>query len=266
MATVPISETRRWSWRSVVFTLLVAFFGLQSFIIGIFVIAPSPWRPETLPEHIAPWHAAQSAAVVGLLTGALLLAGLWHPERKPALFQLFAFNMIQGVIIALLRINVLGFELFGWLMFALSALILALYPRPRALWSLVGEGPASKSLFVLAASVGLLLIPDILRHLQWQLAGIGGEQLRRFFWLQTIGVDITLILSGLLVARKRPGWRILGLLLGTAYLYLGVVAMTIPNESGSWGMIGGALAVLAGISYWALTLWEPRYQSPGSVE
>lgn len=266
MATVPISKTRRWSWRSVVFTLLVAFFGLQSFIIGIFVIAPSPWRPETLPEHIAPWHAAQSAAVVGLLTGALLLAGLWHPEKKAVLFQLFAFNMLQGVIIALLRINVLGFELFGWLMFALSVLILALYPQPRALWNLTGEGPLSKPLLILTVIVGILLIPDMVRHVQWQLAGIGGEQLRRFFWLQTIGMDITLILAGLLVARKRPGWQILGLLLGTAYLYLGVVAMTIPDESGSWGMIGGTLAVLAGISYWALTLWETRYQSLESVE
>jgi hypothetical protein len=257
MATLVTSATRRWNWRTIVFTLLIVFFGLQSFIVGIIVIAPSPWRsPETLPAQVTPWHSAQSAAMVGLLTGVLLLTALWHPEKKPVLFQLFALSMFQGVIIALLRINVLGFELYTWIFFALSALMLALYPQPRALWSLTGEGPVSKSLLVLTIVVGMLLVPDILRHLQWQIAGIGGEQLRRFFWLQTIGIDITLVLAGLLASLKRPGWQILGLLLGTTFLYFGIVAMTIPDEPASWGIIGGSLSVLSGIGYWALTLWE----------
>ena len=65
-------------------------------------------------------------------------------------------------------------------------------------------------------------------------------------------------MASLLTAIKQPGWQVLGVLLGIAYLYLGVVAVTQPEEMGSWGTIGGILASVGGLGYIALTVWEAR--------
>ena len=75
-----------------------------------------------------------------------------------------------------------------------------------------------------------------------------------------------LIGIGFLTAIKRPGWQVLGILLGIVYLYLGIVAITIPNEIGSWGTVGGILSILGGVAYLVLTVWEMRRSTPANSE
>jgi len=263
MATIAPSATTRWNWRTIAFTTLVALFGLQAFIVGIFFIARSPWAdPATLPDGITPWHSAQAAMLVGLLSGTLLLIGVWRPQQKPVLFQLFGVFMLQAILIALLRIQPLGFDPVGWVNLALTVLMLVLYPRFRDLFSLKGDGRLSRPLLALAVVISMLLLWDAARNLQWQWAGIGGESARRYFWLQTALANLALAIAGGLTAIKRPGWQVLGVLLGLGYLYLGIVALTIAPETGSWGAVGGAVSALVGIGYCAVTLWEARRARP----
>ena len=71
---------------------------------------------------------------------------------------------------------------------------------------------------------------------------------------------------GLLAAIKRPGWQVLGVLLGIALLYMGAVALTIPDETESWGTFGGILSIVGGVGYLAITFWEMRKQQSVPVE
>lgn len=260
MATIAPSAAAHWNWRAIAFTALAVVFGLQGFIVGMFILAPGPWAaPGALPSHLTRWHVGQAAMAAGLLSGALLLIGAWRPQRKPVLFQLFGLLMVQAVVIALLRIQPLGVDLMGWINLTVGILLLALYPQSRELLSLTGEGPRSRPLLALTAAIGILLLWDAGRNLLWQWTGIGGESARRYFWLETALINVTLVVAGILTAIKRPGWPVLGVLLGIGYVYLGIVALTIPPETGSWGTIGGAVAVLLGAGYSAVTLWEARH-------
>jgi uncharacterized membrane protein len=259
MTTLAPSIAARWNWRTIAFTILAALFGLQGLIIGVLIIGPGPWRdPATLPTGLTSWHVAQSAVGLSLLFGALLLIGLRRPQHKAALFQLFACVLLSNIVIALLRIPALGFDLGGWVLTALAVLMLVLYPWPRELFSLKGAGPLSRPLLMLTLALGLLLLWDAVHNVQWQLAGVGGEQSRHIIWLEAAFFNLGLFIAGYLTAIKRPGWAVLGVLLGLTYLYLGIVALTIPARNGSWGAFGGAVAVLAGIAYCALTVWEAR--------
>jgi hypothetical protein len=53
----------------------------------------------------------------------------------------------------------------------------------------------------------------------------------------------------LLVASRRPSRSPLAFMLGLELLYLGVVAISVPNAPGSWGIAGGAISVFGGLIY-----------------
>jgi hypothetical protein len=63
-------------------------------------------------------------------------------------------------------------------------------------------------------------------------------------------VKAALALAGVLAASRGPGWRILRGLCSAVWLYSGVVAaLVLPHHPGSWGRIGGAAALLAGVGF-----------------
>ena len=65
-----------------------------------------------------------------------------------------------------------------------------------------------------------------------------------------------LALAGVLAASRGPGWRILRALCSAGWLYLGMVAaLVLPHHPGSWGRIGGGVAVLVGIGF-GLAAWR----------
>jgi hypothetical protein len=266
--TTTIQATKRWHWRTIAYSILAGLIALQSLIVGLFIIAPSPWQPLN-PDTpwLMKWHNAHSAMGVGVLIGILLLATLWRPQNKAGLLQVFLVeSIVLGPVIALLRIPYFGFEPSSWVMYALMALLIILSPSRSQLFSLKGGGPTSKSLLILTIAAGLLLLPDLWQNLQWQITGFGGDPAHRYFWLETIFFNLILIGGGFLTAIKRPGWRVLGILLGIIYLYFGIVAITIPNETGSWGTVGGILSLLGGVAYLALTFWEIRRGAPAILK
>ena len=59
-----------------------------------------------------------------------------------------------------------------------------------------------------------------------------------------------LALAGVLAASRGPGCRILRGLCSAVWLYLGLVAcLSLPHRPGSWGRLGGAAALLAGVGF-----------------
>jgi hypothetical protein len=69
-------------------------------------------------------------------------------------------------------------------------------------------------------------------------------------------LTIVLVLAGVSAATRRPGWRALGFLTGLTYLYLGAAAISLPNQVGSWGTVGGIAGMLGGLAFIVVTLWE----------
>jgi hypothetical protein len=268
MATITtIKGTKRWHWRRIAYSILAGLFALMSLFIGA-ILAPTPWQPlDPAMPWLTKWHTAGGAMENALLVGVLLLATLWRPQKKAGLMQLlFWETLISAPIIALLRIFYLGFDLSSWLFYALMAVLFVLSPVRGQLFSLKGEGAASKPLLVLTIAAGLLLVPDLFRNAQWQITGFGGDHALRYLWLEMIFGIMTLVGGGFLTAIKRPGWQVLGILLGISYLYLGIVAISIPDEIGSWGTVGGILSILGGVAYLALTLWEMRRSAPANTK
>ncbi len=251
-------KKRRISWRTIVFITVAALAGLL--YLTNLPLALSPWLPTlaaTIYGYPYPelnqWHNTIQGVVSGLLFSGTLLALLWQPRERPLLMQ----YVVVGALVAILtNIFFIG-PLF--LILALPAILTIIaYPAPRALLSMPKMASMSRLLLGLTILAVILLVPLIGRELIWQIQGVGGEQASTAQWSSDVEHTLGLLLAALFASAKRPGWSILGLLTGVAFLFLGIAALSIPNQVGSWGSIGGILGILGGLSYLAVTLFEMR--------
>lgn len=71
-----------------------------------------------------------------------------------------------------------------------------------------------------------------------------------------------LSLAGFLAATRRPGWPVLGVLVGLALLHQGAAAVTLPYQPGSLGLTGGGMALGGGLLFIIVTLIEMRKPHP----
>ena len=60
------------------------------------------------------------------------------------------------------------------------------------------------------------------------------------------------VIAGFLALTKRPGWKVLGILVSLTLVYMSVAALLLPTQAGSWGMSDGVLSVLGGLAIWRL--------------
>ena len=138
------------------------------------------------------------------------------------------------------------------------AILAAAYPRLRDLLNFRREASLSYPLLAITVVAAILLAPIIARELNYQILGMTQQDVHalNFHWLTSVALALLLILGGSLASTRRPGWRALAVIIGIAYLYLGSMALLQPDYAGSWGTIGGVLALLAGLAYMSVTLLE----------
>ena len=111
-----------------------------------------------------------------------------------------------------------------------------------------------------------MLFPSLWRALQAQVAG-ADELALTYGWASTVEHLVNLWLMALLAASRRPGSTLLALLVAACLLYLGVAAIAVPGNPGSWGFSGGAIAIAGGAIYLALWILAPRLPEPeGGVQ
>jgi FtsH-binding integral membrane protein len=130
---------------------------------------------------------------------------------------------------------------------------------------------------VLSLLLAVLLAPSAWHDLTHQISFPAAGYAQSGEWIYSVLLAVLLVFGGLLSATERAGWNVLGILIGVALLYLGVAALVAPSSPGSWGTLGGVLAVLGGVAYISFTCYEmwkvakrpalsPRHQSPSSGE
>ena len=212
------------------------------------------------PSIIHRWHEAQSGALMTILFGGSLLALLWKPQNKPLLMQYILLSI--GIVCLFFAtatgsgfmpvVLVIGVVLIG--------ILAAAYPRPRDLLNFRSEVSLSYPLLAITVVAAILLAPVIARELNYQILGMTQQDVHalNYHWLTSVVLALLLILGGSMAATRRPGWRALACIVGIAYLYLGSMALMLPDYAGSWGTIGGVLGLLAGLSYMSITLFESQ--------
>lgn len=69
---------------------------------------------------------------------------------------------------------------------------------------------------------------------------------------------MNLLLIALFAAFRQPGSTLLAVLVMACLLYLGVAAIFVPDNPGSWGLLGGAIAISGGAAYMTMVTCAER--------
>ena len=246
----PAVTTR--DWRAVLFRVLAAACAFLLLVSGGITSIVAPWGspggafPGFTPE-LHRWHSALLGVSEAILLPGLLLALLRRPRERPMLMQFF---LLVGIALVLPHLLVRGSTPISsaFLVFPVLA-----YPALRELPRIPRGGRTGPLL--LALGLFVLLAFDMWSNLQAQITGAGGEHARHGHWATAFSLDVVLILALLFAASRRPGWLALSLLAALALVYLGAAALALPNHAGSWGVLGGTLAILGGIGL-MLATWR----------
>jgi len=257
-------------WRLTLFRVLAALLGLV-YLPGALLLA-APWAPSSMATALPPlspliWAWGQAAhpelqrwtfalsAVVDEAIAVILLCLAWRPLARPLLAQFLALALLVDV-----AANI-PFDPQVVVAYSPLLLLLVVYPEPRWLLTPSWRGPLDGRLLALAVATGVLLFPSLWQALQAQAAG-ADELALNYGWASTVEHLANLWLIALLAASRRPGSTLLALLLAACLLYLGVAALVVPGDPGSWGPWGGAIAIAGGAAYLAVTLSALRRAPP----
>jgi len=259
MAALTQSTLKHRDWRTIVFTLVAGLVTLLLLALGGLHGMLAPWLGQVWvaseegiqhPE-IHFWHDGQFGALLILLIGSLLTS-FREPRERVLLAQFFALSV--GVYLLALAVFDPGSVVFFGLILYLPIVV---HPALRNLLHFRSAGRRSTPLIALSLCAAVLLLPAAWNALRWQVAAADEHALANH-WITAVVLTIVRVLAGLLAATRRPGWRALGFLTGLTYLYLGAAAITLPNQAGSWGTLGGVVSLLGGLGFLATTLWDAR--------
>lgn len=232
------------AWRVITFRVLAALGGLV-FLVPL-QQAISPWGAVTLSNtdgvtdvNLHRWSAALAGGPdAGLAVLLFYLA--WRPMRAPLVLQWAALAAIvflaanvpfAGPAVAVYAIPVV--------------LVLVAYPEPRALLKAPWVDGVRLAVLVPTTLIAVLLLVDASRALALQIGGTG-ELARNYDAASNAEHMITVGLAALLAGTRRPGSQALALMAAAVIAFLGAAAITVPTNPGSWGVIGGAVAIAGG--------------------
>lgn len=259
--------------KKVLFTIFAALFSLGGlFFLESLFEGLLPWVtigcPGCDPDpsyniDLYRWFGAQHGATVGILFTGSLITLLWKPSDKPLLMQYY----IIGFILFLA-----GFTLFDLsnvpilnmiIVFIFPLIILAATYPGKGLWNNMFKQADYHVLLLSLTFIALVLLaPVAWQHGTFQLK-YEDDYANYFRWAESVNLSVALIVASLLASTRKPGWKQLTILIGIAYLYLGIAAFTVPDLPGSWGIGGGILSILGGIAYLGCAIYQrkPRNDS-----
>ncbi|HEY5436507.1 MAG TPA: hypothetical protein VIK13_14845 [Candidatus Limnocylindrales bacterium] len=234
-------------WRLTLFRVLATLLGLV-YLPGALLMA-APWAPSSMATALPPlspliWAWAQAAhpdlqrwtfaisASVDEAIAVILLVAAWRPLARPVFVQFVALAFVVD-----LGANI-AFDPEVMIAYASLLLLLVVYPEPRRLLTPFWRGPVDRPVLALAVVVGAFFVPAVWQALQSQAHG-ADELALNFGWASTVEHLCNVWLIGLLAAFRQPGSILLALLTAACLVYLGVAAVALPGNPGSWGVLGG---------------------------
>jgi hypothetical protein len=239
--------------RVIIFRVVATLAGLF-FAVAVVLMASAPWlllQPDQeVRTELNRWFLTVAGSVDAITAGVLLALAL-RPRRTLLIVELTGAVIVAGAII-------LPFQPSFAAILAIGVVPLIAYPYWREVRTFRSWwGGVSRAVLILAALSGAALLLTAAIALQRQFGGTD-EAVRGGWWLDYAEHVTVLALAGVLAASRGPGCRILRGLCGAVWLYLGLVAALVhPHHPGSWGRIGGALALLIGIGFGVAT-WRGR--------
>ncbi len=273
MTSVPLSNAHSRRWRLTLFRVLATLLGLV-YLPGALLMA-APWAPSSMATALPTlspliWAWAQLAhpdvgrwtfAFSGCVDEAIaviLFVLAWRPLARPLLLQFLALALVVDLVanVPFVPGIIVGYS-------PLLVLLIA-YPEPRRLLTPFWRGPIDWPVLGLAAVVDAFFLPQVWQAFQAQVRG-ADELALNYAWASIVEHLCNLWLIALLAAYRQPGSTLLALLVAACLLYLGVAAITVPGNPGSWGLAGGAIAILGGAAYVAAITRPWRRGSPAAT-
>lgn len=257
------------TWRTIAFRVVAGFATLVVLVLmGGATTLLEPWGVRLFPaqdgyvwqEHL--WHQAGWAAQTGILFGGSLIALLVRARRAPAVLQFFALGMTGFALSLVPFLYSVPSPVILAIPLVVMAIVVAAYPGPRSLFEIAPA--SSRSLLAIAAITAVALAPSVVSDIGQQVAGGPTEvHAMHHHWLSSAYAAVLVVAAGFLASTKRPGWRILGALAGTALVYLGAAAVSLPTNPGSIGTVGGIVAVVLGAAFLITIVREPAAVTQG---
>jgi hypothetical protein len=253
--------TRPPAWRVTLFRVLAGLAGCV-FILGTLPQAISPWGPVTLSNmqgvHDANLHRWSAALAGGpdLGMAAVLLYLAWRPMRAPLVLQWLA---LAATVFLAANVPFVGPSV---VVVAIPVvLLLAAYPDPRSLVKAAWVDGVRFGALVLGLIVAIFLLTDATRAMAAQIGGTG-ELARNYDAASNAEHLANISLAALLAGMKRRGSQVLTLMVAAVLAFMGAAAITVPTNPGSWGLLGGAVAVAGGLALAAVSAYVWQRSNP----
>jgi hypothetical protein len=260
-AAVPKTSTTR-RWRIVLYSF-VAVLATIAYMIkfgGIAIVSPFVNLPFDPGPDIHRWHYTMIGAHIALLSAGCVLITLVRPTTKSGVLQFLLLN----AVIASLGLTILDGPALGLIFLIPPIFLVTTYPRIRALLRLTREGAVSKLLLGLSLVLALALLPDIFNVLRLQALSHDIHAQQDHYFLVAL-TEIILVLGAVFSALKVPGWRPLGILTSLTLGYLGLAALLIPNQTNSWGVLPGIVALLGALVFNIAVVYEGRKTADNQI-
>jgi hypothetical protein len=231
-------------WRVWLFRIVAVLVGLF-FAINV-TAAAQPWFPSapgppTTHPILERW-SIPLAAGVDAAAALVMLYVAWRPRQAPLFLQYFALVIVIFILVTTPFEPALGIAV-------IAVLPVAVYPWPRQLLVPPWRDGVRWPLIGLAVLAGSALLGDAWIALQAQISRTDEVARTTAAYATNVEHLLAICVAMLFVASRRPSRGPLALMLGGELIYLGVVAISLPNATGSWGTIGGTISVLIGIVY-----------------
>jgi hypothetical protein len=245
MSAIQTNSTSRFdreAWRPRLFTILASVLTIVMIFVGLFEFIPA-WILKNPPDQPHLWHIAELSAIAVLL-GGCMLGLIRKPQQKTLLAQFIVLSTV------LLAIGIAPFFIGGAGLLLITAIFILAYPDRSSLRRLGREGRLSYPLLGVTIIFAIFLDPVIHQEIYYQIIGMTNDiHAMRLHWIGSALLMIMLLLAGVMVSTRRPGWQWLTVLIGLTYIFLGVIAIIVPDYAGSWAQWCGLMAIFGGALY-----------------
>lgn len=260
------TSVSRKSGKSILFRIFAVVFALAGLIVleGL-TEGLEPWFRSALafdphPEDLR-FHGAVHGALIGLLFSGCLFMLLRKPLTKPLLVRFYFIGHLiflgtltaTGPLFALTRFSI--FIIFGIMM----AILYFTYGNRREIIRPTEPAHFDRPMLILSFIAVLGLLPFLINGAIQQFQ----ETEEQFRWGEGTALALTLICGSFMVSAARKGAAELGVLVGLTFIYMGAAALALPDHEASWGIWGGAAAIVYGCIYTVFSLRLMRSENTG---